>query len=65
MAAKNGLNFKHVYTYKRETKGTWAYEATIPEGTRISGTNVIYLMKSEFPTKPGETVTVTFEITKG
>jgi beta-lactam-binding protein with PASTA domain len=65
MVAKNGLNFKHVYAYKRETKGTWVYEATIAEGSRISGTNAIYLLKSEFPTKPGETVTATFEITKG
>ena len=63
--AKSSMTFKHVYAYKRETKGTWVYEATVPEGSRISGTNAIYLVKSEYPTKPGETVTVTFEIGKG
>lgn len=63
MAAKNN-SFKHVYTYKRETKGTWVYEATIPEGSRISGTNAIYLVKADYPSKPGETVTVTFDIGK-
>jgi len=54
--------FKHVLAYKRETKGTWVYEAQLAEGQRISGSNSCYLLKSEYPTKPALLVTVTYEI---
>lgn len=50
------------YHYARETKGTWCYLPKLAEGERISGTNAIYLLKGEYPTKPGEVVTVTYTI---
>jgi hypothetical protein len=55
-------SFSHTYHFKRETKGTWVYEVQLVEGQRISGSNAIYLLKSEYPAKPGATVKVTFEI---
>jgi len=62
MAAKNGKSFAHTYKYERETKGTWVYTLSLPDGERASGTNAVYLLKSEYKTKPGETITVTYQI---
>jgi len=55
-------SFSHVFTFVRETKGTWVYEVKLAAGERISGNNQVYLLKSEYPTKPGEKVEVSYKV---
>lgn len=50
------------YKFTRETKGTWVYEVTLAQGQRISGSNAIYLLKTEFPSRPGDTITASFVV---
>jgi hypothetical protein len=54
--------FTNTLKYERETKGTWVYILDVAEGERKSGSNAVYLLKSEYPTRPGETVTVNYTI---
>jgi hypothetical protein len=66
--------FELVYRYSRETKGTWCYELCVldekgvpqpfPEGQRSSGSNMIYLLKTEYPQKPGAIVKASYEVVR-
>ena len=55
-------SFVLAYSYTRETKGTWVYEVKLKEGERVSGSNALYLLKSDYATRPSDVVMATFEI---
>jgi hypothetical protein len=55
-------SFTHTLVFKRETKGTWVYEAQLAEGQRISGSNAAYLLKAEYPQKPCEKIEVSYKL---
>jgi len=58
------------YKFAKETSGTWAYAALNEEGEpvdfkdkdqRISGTNMLYFLKSEYSERPPKKVTLTID----
>lgn len=54
--------FEIEYKYKTDTKGTWKYVTTAPEGERRSGADTIYLLKADYPTKPCDVVKAVFTL---
>jgi len=62
MAKSPSKTFTKTYHYDRDTKGTWVYMIDGEEGERHSGSNAVYLLKTDYPQRPGETLEVTFTI---
>lgn len=62
VVAVTNKTFANVYHYERETKGTWVYTLKLAEGERKSGSNALYLLKTEYQTKPGDIINATFVI---
>ena len=60
--ANAAKSFTKTYTFDRDTKGTWVYMIDGEEGERHSGSNAIYLLKTEYPNKPGDKLSVTVNI---
>jgi hypothetical protein len=52
------------YTLKGETPGTWKYvrDGADDKSKRASGADTLYLVKADYPNKPGEKVTAVFTI---